>query len=284
MTYNAQEQLDEELRDALLDDDDEKVIKALDAGADLNARYHNKDTILIKAIDRENEVIYNELIKRGADIHAIGELGRNALNKAIAVENNKLAERLLDMNINIITYPETDYDLLSDVVLFKNMEKVLQKLLDRGMNPEGGSPASESPLSYAISEGHMEYAKILMRAGADYSRHREPVFLSELESMASLVNAAFHYGPKYSNCFGEDGKLYPELLDSLALGNFENKIVAPLIKSTRKDQELLKEILGALPEFWKRRYKPIAVAAKKNREEITPAQGLEPHGNGPSAG
>lgn len=127
--------LNQDLRDAIDNEQLNEVIKLLDKGADVSSHDAYGFTPLIWATTSSNIEIFNLILSKGADVNFVNKDGGSALY--YAVTNQKI--------------------------------KQLRLLLEKGANPNVSFLDGNTPLSYAKSREWGEFpniVKILENAGA----------------------------------------------------------------------------------------------------------------------
>ena len=125
---------EEEMRQAALEGDREKVKKTLDAGINVNAMNQEGHTALMLAAYNGHTDIVSSLIQRGAVVDRRDLLGQTALLYASSGQ-----------------FPET-----------------VRVLLDKGAEPNiVDSNEHFSPLMHAATAGNLDVVKLLLESGAD---------------------------------------------------------------------------------------------------------------------
>jgi ankyrin repeat protein len=136
--------MDKELRAAVDDNDVEKVVQLLDAGANPNWKNEYGSTTLLAAFSQGNGKIIQLLIDRGASINEIDEKG--------------------------INYDRIDYKTALHIAAKIGLANVVKILLENGadVNHEGSDfEFPWTPLHHAAAAGHLEVVKILLEGGAE---------------------------------------------------------------------------------------------------------------------
>jgi ankyrin repeat protein len=129
------------LREKNSDTNTIKVKRLIDEGVNLNVRFEDKETPLIKAIANNKNEIALELIKAGADVNLAADLGRTALMK-LAGLSDTAKERCIHL-------------------------KLLNALIAAKADLNAKDQFNNSALFIAINMGHIPIAKELIKAGAD---------------------------------------------------------------------------------------------------------------------
>ena len=140
----------------------DQLVKLLDSGLPVNRKTPKGTTILMMAAPDAGKV--RVLIARGADVKARGASGHDAVTIAAAYRGTAASLRaLLDAGAEVS--PPNDVRVRRPPLVFAAMNgdvANLKLLLDRGADPSADSPVAE-----AITFGHPESVRMLIRAGAD---------------------------------------------------------------------------------------------------------------------
>jgi ankyrin repeat protein len=140
----------------------------LEHGADINEKDPNDDeTALMAAVNQGNDEIFSLLLKEQADIHGDKRKGCTALTCAISQNRVDMAERLLNLGININQrYGREKQTAL--MLAFDNEDlEMFKKLLSLGADVNIYDALGKSALMRAAERGHEEIFSILLGVGAN---------------------------------------------------------------------------------------------------------------------
>ena len=199
----------------------EDIAKMLvEKGADLNAVDGQGWSVLMHAAAGGRADMVAFFVERGANIHVINENGYNALLAAIAYGHEDVARFLIGVGAEVNVCDEYGISLLTHAVwggmvdAAKLMiavgadvnsgipddgvtplmsaaelgdESVIHALIDAGADIKAVDESGASALRYAIWNGHVEAAQLLLRKGADFKEVADDV--SVLFSAARSGNA-----------------------------------------------------------------------------------------------
>jgi ankyrin repeat protein len=139
-----------------------QLLKLLDGGLSVNSKTSNGTTLLMMAAPNAEKV--RMLIARGADVKARGASGNDAVTIAAAYRGTAVSLRaLLDAGAEVS--PPDNVRVRRPPLVFAAMTgdvANLKLLLDRGADPSADAPVAE-----AITFGHADAVRLLIRAGAD---------------------------------------------------------------------------------------------------------------------
>ena len=136
MIRNSEENIDEELIEAVASDDIKEVKRLIKKGANVNARHEIFEMSVLHFAMKsgsESEAIVHLLIENGADLNALDGSGRTVLYSALLVHQNGLAEVLIKSGADI------------DIA------------------PKKGGP----PLHFAVENGNINLVKLMIKNGAN---------------------------------------------------------------------------------------------------------------------
>lgn len=142
----------------------EDLLKLLDGGLSANTKTNGGTTLLMMAAPNVDKV--RLLIARGADARARGSSGHDALTIAAAYRGTAPAVRAL-LGAGADVNPPDRIRVHRPPLVFAAMTGDLENLkllLDRGANP-----SADGPIAEAITFGHPDSVRALIRAGADTS-------------------------------------------------------------------------------------------------------------------
>lgn len=140
----------------------------LAAGINPNVKNEeNGATALIMAATRDRQPAVEALLKGGADVNAADNAGYTAILRALQGGHNNIADLLLaqpQLNVNVrgINGPP----LLTSYV-FRDDEKLIKDLVERGADPKLTDPDGDTALHAAAQHGVSKIIELLLSAGAD---------------------------------------------------------------------------------------------------------------------
>ena len=149
-------------------DGDEEIVKTLiAAGAKVNAKATDTgETALINAVSNKNKAIAEMLLAAGADVSIKNRFDFNALNIAVAANNQELAALLLDHGANV----ETDTSTLTPLMFAASAGNVdmIRFLVKRGAKVNrGAKDGGQTALLSAIYAGKPDAVQALVELKAD---------------------------------------------------------------------------------------------------------------------
>ncbi|MCX5636959.1 MAG: ankyrin repeat domain-containing protein, partial [Planctomycetota bacterium] len=142
------------------------------AGADLNIRDNNGDTILHLAAKKGAPELVTFLINKGLDVNQTNNQGLTAiqqiLNLSCVADNDQKEEVvkiLITNGANTNVFDQNGYMPLHDAVRL-NLPKVVYFLVKNGADINAQSKNMETPLHVAVGHGYSPVIKVLLEAGA----------------------------------------------------------------------------------------------------------------------
>ncbi|OQR96508.1 hypothetical protein ACHHYP_15493 [Achlya hypogyna] len=156
----------------------------LEHGADVQAATQEGTTALLAACAMGHLKIATLLLNEGADVNSCDERGRTPLYLATATGHLALAQLLLDYNARMDASSPTPLD----AAVNNHSVEMVKLLLSYGANPTLVSTSGTSPLSLALSRGHIGLAMLL--------RHRAPLHLSVRTTRMGLVERLLYRNPR----------------------------------------------------------------------------------------
>ena len=162
----TQEEKDNYLFDAIEIDDADKVTRALNNGADVNAKNNDGNTVLIEASKTGHTEIVTILLEKGADVNAKDNYGWTALICASANGHTEIMAMLLKKGTDVNATSNTGLSALHIASLNGHAE-IVEKLLEEGANVNAKNNDSYTALMWASEHGHIEIVRDLLKNGAD---------------------------------------------------------------------------------------------------------------------
>lgn len=138
----------------------------LENGAEVDARAGSGPTALILAANKGNLEIASLLLAKGADVNAAQEDGGTALIEATQEGGNlELIRLLIDSGADVRAKKKSGFTALILASTRGELE-VMKLLLKSGAEPNPG-PGEFPPLLFAVQKGHVDAARLLLENGAD---------------------------------------------------------------------------------------------------------------------
>lgn len=223
-----------------------KVEKAIEEGADPNAKTSNKFTALHNAASNSNVSTTRILLEAGADPNVFSDNGVSPIYNAVAAERFEVTKLLIDAGarVNFIV-PENQLSPLHAAIIQDN-PKLTKLLIDNGANIETLTK-NRTPLTLAViysdsSEG--EIVKQLLNEGADPLAHDKGVGLMRALVASNLTDLI----PAFVDA-GLDGSIQdPESGLPIALASVFPDVSEPLPEQTAEKLVLVSESFGLNPE------------------------------------
>ena len=125
---------------------------------------------LFDAVQRGDAEAVAALIRRGADVNALGPDGSTALLYAVHLNNTAIAEVLLRAGAKAGAANEYGVTPLLEAAAAGN-PALIEKLLKAGASAESESPEGETVLMTAARKGNAEAVRLLLSQGAAVDRH-----------------------------------------------------------------------------------------------------------------
>ncbi|MBN2400131.1 MAG: ankyrin repeat domain-containing protein [Candidatus Aminicenantes bacterium] len=154
-----------QLFNAILQNQNDLVLRLIDQGADVKAKDLFNSTPLHEASQINQASLADLLLAKGADINARDYYGYTPLHTAAMTGSNKTAKLLMakGADLNILTnYGHTP---LHEAILWENKE-LAEQLITKGVNVNTKDKRGHTPLQDAIFYGHKELADLLRKHGA----------------------------------------------------------------------------------------------------------------------
>jgi ankyrin repeat protein len=173
LSSQQQQELNSQLLDAARAEDNQKVIKLINAGADVEARYRSlsAETVLMVSVLSGKMNTVKTLIDAGADINAKCYDGTNALMMAAIRYNVDIVKVLLDAGANVNAKHSEGYTALMGAAFAGRLDNV-KALLDAGADINSKDNKGTTALMVAtIGRQRLfktaEAVKLLLEKGAD---------------------------------------------------------------------------------------------------------------------
>lgn len=141
----------------------EQIMKLIDSLKDINYTDENNSSILIHAIDAENDEIIEYLLNKGADINQFNDFGIGPLEISIIAGNIKLAKRLFEKQAFFNTAVGITPLHVSAANGWIELIEYFINYYDVNSSDERGC----TPLYYAVQEGKFKAVKYLIKMGAN---------------------------------------------------------------------------------------------------------------------
>jgi len=138
----------------------------LDRGADVNAIDCHKLTPLHQTAGWDNAKIAALLLDKDANIHARDEYGHSPLHKAACLNGIKVATLLLNRGADINAIDHLRLTPLHQTAVWDNA-KIAAFLLDRGANLHAIDHIGQTPLHKAVEHGNETCVTVLLKRGAN---------------------------------------------------------------------------------------------------------------------
>jgi ankyrin repeat protein len=141
------------------------------AGANINTRFSNDETLLMKACTNANLPVVKELLKAGADVNAQDSYGRTALCNASHLDDVKIVEELLDAGAQetIDVQTKKGDTAVMEAALYGN-PSIVYALVEAGANIQIINSEHQTALTYALladrQGDHQEVVDFLLARGA----------------------------------------------------------------------------------------------------------------------
>jgi hypothetical protein len=145
-------------------------------------------TALMIGVRRSADLL-DQLLDRGADVHAKDDYGRTAIVHAADTRNAEAVRKLLEHGASIDDRDHNDQTLLMIAVNLRERE-IVKILLDASVDVNASSENGRTALMIAASGGMLEIARFLDEAGADL-RARDQGGRAALQYARSNGNAEF---------------------------------------------------------------------------------------------
>jgi cell wall assembly regulator SMI1 len=148
-----------------------KQVKALlkaGVGPNVKNRADQNETPLMAAGERGHVAVFLELVKAGADLHAVNDLGWSVLKKMSDVKG------ALPMIQAVIADGLRPSDGVADTLSYASSDgelDVVRALLAAGADPNRKGDGGQLPLLYAVMNNRPEFVAELLRAGARTDAH-----------------------------------------------------------------------------------------------------------------
>ena len=126
-------------------------------------------TPLIVATQSNHELIVEELIKLGANVHYVPKDGKNVLVYAVWNGNMKLVRVFLDCGVDVNQVIDNGETSLLFACQKGNLS-IISYLLDRGANVHNSVRNGWTILHQAVEQGNISVCRLLLERGADVNR------------------------------------------------------------------------------------------------------------------
>lgn len=137
-----------------------EVKKLIQAGANVNAKYDNSDTVLIEATRNGNIEIVRLLLKYGADVNIQNKYGNTALTYASGSGHIDIVRLLLEHGANVNT--KSKYNLTPLIMATRNGHtEIVKLLLEHGSDVNAIDNCGDTALIEASYRGYIEIEELL---------------------------------------------------------------------------------------------------------------------------
>ena len=146
---------------------DQKIVRLLlDAGADVNARTSDRDTVLIRSASYASCEVIGALLNAGANVNLQNTTGDTALHYAAFNGRSDILQMLLGAGATVDTSNTGGYTALIWAADNNHYEAV-RVLLKFGANMNAANNGGYTGLILATVHGYQETVKVLIEAGVD---------------------------------------------------------------------------------------------------------------------
>lgn len=160
------------LINAILNHNEDQAVTALGAGAKPDLRSKRNIPVLVLAAARQQEVVVNKLLDKGADVNIRASYAKagieqiTALHVAAAKGHTSILGILLARGAKVDAQEKTGLTpLMNSAEQGHVVPSIL--LLDKGADPNIQDYAGNSPLLLAVANNHQDVARILIEKGSD---------------------------------------------------------------------------------------------------------------------
>lgn len=169
-------------------------------GADINAQNKFGETVLMKALERENWPIVLKLVAKNVDLEKETVFGTTILTQAISKGSEVfalfLASRVKNLNLADKTFQKTPLMTAIDM----DMPKVALKLIENGADLNLKDKDGRTALLHALYEEQKEVVLALLKKGADVSltdkKGQTPLIYNVLYGSLEMNDVLIRYGVK----------------------------------------------------------------------------------------
>jgi ankyrin repeat protein len=163
---NKQEGMIQQFIDASKNGDNNKIIKLIQKGIDVNAKSNSGRTPLNEAALHGHTETARLLIDNGADVMAKDNLGLTTLHHSACWDNTDTARLLIDNGADVMAKDNFGNTTLHVAALLGHTETA-KLLIDNGADVKAKDNDGITPLNRAEEKGRTETAKLLIDNGAD---------------------------------------------------------------------------------------------------------------------
>ncbi|AKH19183.1 ankyrin repeat domain-containing protein [Sedimenticola thiotaurini] len=157
------------IHDAIFDGDIDRVRSILDAGINMEEKNSDGDTPLLTCCTyRPLAEVMALLIDQGADINARNAKGESALSIAVGKKNGPVIDILLKHNAEVNVISDDGQTPLFRAA-YKNLVEYAKEMLRRGADPNLNprNPEDGTSLLWAAGTGDLELVEMLLCHGAE---------------------------------------------------------------------------------------------------------------------
>jgi len=146
---------------------DRDIVKLLvKKGADINAVGENGYTVLMEAARRGHQEVVEFLVEKGADVNAIDSHGRTALIEAAVYGTQEMVGFLVEKGANVNATGRDGWTALMEVAPYGNY-KMGKFLVEKGANINAIATHGNTALAAAARSGNQAMVRFLVQKGAD---------------------------------------------------------------------------------------------------------------------
>lgn len=193
----------------------------LQAGVDINACDHLKNTPLYVAIARKNRDLVEKLIDKGAELNADNlRGGHTPLTYAVYVGANDVIELLIKNGADINKCNKNHNTPLiqaamATTAITNELPIIIKRLIDAGADVNAVTSNKETPLFLAVDKNDLEMVSLLIEEKADVNltnfQGKSPLYLAVFKEDQGIAKLLLNAGAQLNSVDNENYKaLSPE--------------------------------------------------------------------------